>query len=94
MVGLKLRTLPCQSSGGPQQPAASIGIWLISWIDEGPPVTVVVRCTPVVCGSDVAPAVRLRRRCFASRAPTVRSTGSIRTRCQAEGAGSSGRSRP
>jgi hypothetical protein len=34
----------------------SVGrMWLVNWQEAGPPVTVVVRCNPVVRGPDVAP---------------------------------------
>jgi len=43
--------------------AATCGGWgsvcQLSWADGGPPVTVVVRCDPVVHGPDVAPVTSL-----------------------------------
>ena len=41
--------------GAARRPAAGGGVCPVSWADEGPAVTVVVRCDPVVRGPDVAP---------------------------------------
>jgi hypothetical protein len=43
-----------ESLGGSQRPAPSAPAWPVSWADDEPVVTVVVRCGPVVRGPDVA----------------------------------------
>jgi hypothetical protein len=44
-----------ESPEGPRRPAASGGVCPVTWADDGPVVTGVVRCDPVACGPDVAP---------------------------------------
>jgi hypothetical protein len=61
-------SIPCSSrhlktssvsgtAGRGRRPALSGRMWPMSWEEAGPLVTAVVRCDPVICGPDVAPAV-------------------------------------
>ena len=43
------------SLGGSRRPAVGGGVCPVSWADDGPVVTAVVRCDPVIRGPDVAP---------------------------------------
>ena len=46
------------TAGRLRPPALPGRIWPVSWEEAEPLVTAVVRCDPVVCGPDVAPAVK------------------------------------